>query len=138
MFERINKVNAQANAVRAYLTEYDGIENSWSSYNERYMAEPEIYPWFNGRERGYVITMRSSDHKRQINVAFFEHRNSDDICAIVWEQTTMNPPTIETANFAGVYKDKYDVTHTVGHGEAAAMARFIMRVLDTFWLSSSL
>lgn len=134
MFERINNADAQSNAVRAYLTEYSGVECSWSDEHKRYMAEPSINPWFNGRECGYVVTMRSADYSRQINIAFFEHRNSDNICAIVWEQVTTNPPTIDTADFGGkIYRDKYDVSLSLGHGKAAEMASFIMDRLEEFW-----
>jgi hypothetical protein len=134
MFNRINNCDPQANAVRAYLTGFDGVEESWSNENKRYMAEPVVNPWFNGRECGYVITMRSQSHDRQINIAFFTHRNSDNICAIVWEQITMNPPTIATADFGGkIYKDKWDVSLSLGHGKADEMASFIMDELSKFW-----
>lgn len=133
MFEMINNVGAQANAVRAYLTTYSGVASSWSEEFKQYFAEPEINPWFNGRERGYVVTMRSDDYRNQINIAFYEHRNSDQICAIVWEQVTTNPPTIDTAVFGDVFKDKYDVSKTFEYGEAHKMADYVMGKLDNFW-----
>ena len=64
--------------------------------------------WENCREQGYVISLRLPTYSKQLNIAFFEHRNTDSICAIVWEQRTLNSPTIETAEFGDVYKTKWD------------------------------
>lgn len=128
---------AQAKAVRAYLAANDGIEESWSSEFKRYQAEPKISRWENGREQGYVVWMRSAKYDRQINIAFFEHRNSDEICAIEWEQCTINAPTIDSAQFGDVYKTKYDVSYSVGHGEAACMANWIFERLTAFWMGAA-
>jgi len=125
--------NYQARAVRAYLSMYDGIDESYDKEWHRHKAEPKINRWHNGREQGYVISMKNNDYSRQINIAFFEHRNSDNICAIEWEQFTLNPPTIENADFGNVYKDKYDVSHQVNVGMASEMANWIFQRLTDFW-----
>lgn len=124
--------SAQAKAVRAYLELYDGVEPSWSEAQHEY--EPvHIAQWHNGRERGFVVMFRNK-RQEQLNVAFFEHRNSDNICALAWEQWTLNPPTIESADFGGkVYKDKYDVSYSVSVGEAKKMADWIMDRLCEHW-----
>lgn len=124
-------IKAQAKAVRAYLEAYDGVENSYGSdcggYQPVHIAE-----WHNCRERGYVIMFRN-EKREQLNIAFFEHRNSDNICAIEWVQSTLNPPTIDTAEFGNTYKNKYDFSHSVGYGEAADMAGWIMDRLNAHW-----
>jgi hypothetical protein len=126
--------NYQARAVRAYLSMYDGIDESYNKEWHRHDAQPKISRWHNCREQGYVISMRNNDYSRQINIAFFEHRNSDQICAIEWEQVTLNPPTINNAEFCGkVYKDKYDVSYQVGCGRADEMANWIFQRLTEFW-----
>lgn len=125
--------NYQARAVRAFLSGRSGIEESYDRELNRYMAEPEINRWHNCREQGYVITMRNNDYSRQINIAFFEHRNSDQICAIEWEQHTVNPPTIDSAEFVGIYKTKYDTSHQVSPGRADEMADWIFDRLTAFW-----
>ena len=128
---------AQAKAVRAYLAMRDGIEESWSAEWRRYQAEPKISRWENGREQGYVVWMKGVKHNRQINIAFFEHRNSDEICAIEWEQLTMNAPTIDSAVFGEIYKDKYDVSHRVGPGLPMEMADWIFERLTEFWKATA-
>jgi hypothetical protein len=123
--------SAQAKAVLAYLDRYDGVEPSYNK--DMHMYEPcSIAEWHNGRERGYVVMFRNAK-RDQLNIAFFEHRNSDEICAISWVQNTLNPPTMETAKFGDVYKNKYDVSHSVGVGGAMEMADWIYDQLCAHW-----
>ena len=120
---------AQARAVLAYLSDYSGIEESWNGM--RCTDEPSIARWHNGREQGYVVSLTCA--KRQLNIAFFEHRNSDDICAVKWEQTTLNPPTIDTLPQDVPYSEsKWNVSHTVPHGAAEQMAKWIFDELCGF------
>jgi hypothetical protein len=81
-----------------------------------------------------VIVLRAN--LRQLNIAFFEHRNSDDICAIEWEQITINAPTIDSAEFGGMYKNKFDVSQSFRYGEAIKMAEWIYGRLNDFWISA--
>jgi len=128
-------INHQARAVLAYLSGHDGIEASWSHDRGQYLARPTVAEWHNCRERGYVISMRAGEYTGpQINIAFFEHRNSDAICAVEWVQDTLNPPTIDTADFGGkIYRDKYDVSHRVSAGRADQMADWICNRLERHW-----
>lgn len=129
--------NPQAQAVLAFLKYRGDIESSWDAEFKRYAAEIRVSRWENCREQGYVVMLRGQMVKgnKQLNIAFFEHRNSDSICAVKWEQSTINAPTIDTAKFGKVYKDKYDVSHETGPGEADAMARWIHAELTKFWES---
>ena len=102
---------------------------------DQYMGQDEeqniqIARWENCREQGYVVVLRTP--KGQLNIAFFEHRNSDDICAVMWEQFTINSPTIDSAKFGDIYADKWDVSHTVGYGEYQEMANWIYGELFSF------
>jgi len=128
--------NYQAQAVMAFLKNIT-IEESWNDDARKYDAEIKVSRWENCREQGYVICMRTKDYSKQINIAFFEHRNSDNICAIKWEQITTNAPTIDTAEFGDVYKDKYDVSHSVGYGEIPSMSEWITNELEEFWENNS-
>jgi len=109
--------NHQAKAVLAFMQVHDG------------MAQPEVARWENCREQGYVISMKN-ENGDQINIAFFEHRNTDSICAVEWKQNTTNAPTIDTAVFGNVYKDKFDVSHRVGYGQISEMANWIWSRLE--------
>ena len=123
----------QARAVLAYLSIYDGIEGSWDKEWGRYTAVPKVARWENCREQGYIISLRSYNYERQLNIIFFEHRNSDSICAVKWEQRSLNSLTIDNAEFGCIYKTKYDVSFSVGYGEVTKMSDWIWEQLTEFW-----
>ena len=126
-------ISPHAKAVKAYLESYDGIEPSWDSERKDYRADVYIAEWWNCREKGYVITLRNSAGK-QINIAFFEHRNNDCICAVKWIQDTLNPPTIDNAEFGDAYSDKWDVSHSFKYNQAYNMAEWIYKQLEDHWM----
>jgi hypothetical protein len=131
-------IGAAALAVQAYIESYDGVESSWNNERHRYDAEPRVAPWYNGRERGIVIYMTGARHRNQINIAIYEHRNSDSICALMWRQDTfLNPPSLATLP-EDVFKDKWDVTGTWGPDEAVTVARWAVDCLDNFWVETNI
>lgn len=133
LFQNPDGSNHQARAVLAYLQSHDGIESSWNNEIKQYLAEPEVNRWHNCREQGYVISMRGGDFQcKQINIVFYEHRNSDSICALMFEGSYVNPPTIDNLP-EDVYKDKYDYTHSVEYGKPAEMAEWIIMQLTNFY-----
>lgn len=115
----------------AMLQDFD-VEESWHDVKGCYSAAPKIARWENCREQGYVVSMEN-DSGEQINIAFFEHRNSDSICAVEWKQNTLNAPTIDTAKFGEIYKSKEDVSHTVPPGCVSEMAEWIEDRLTAHW-----
>lgn len=125
----------QARAVLAYLQGIysTGIDASWNHETKSYDANVQIGRWENCREQGYVISMCNPRYE-QINIAFFEHRNSDAICAISWLQKSINSLNIDNAEFGNIYKDKWDISHSVGYGEALKMAEWIMDQLMDHWM----
>ena len=134
LFQNPDGANGQARAVLAYLSMHDGIEQSWSAEWKRYLAEPQVDRWHNCREQGYVVTLKSEDYSRQINIVFFEHRNSDEICAVEWEGRYLNPPTINDIPKTHPYcTDKFAVSHHESWGDAQKMAEWIFIRLTDFW-----
>jgi hypothetical protein len=95
----INYMNDGAEAISQAVLAYlkyqigDGIEESWNDTYNKYDANIQIGRWENGREQGYVVYMKTPSFN-QINIAFFQHRNSDQIHAVKWEQDTINTPTL--------------------------------------------
>lgn len=137
LFDNHDGANYQAQCVLAILRHL-AIEESWDADRMAYDFEPWSYPevdrWQNCREQGYVIYWRLS--RKQINIAFFEHRNSDNICAVEWEQLTTNAPTIDTMDRNQIYKDKWDVSKTVSYNKFSEMADWIMERLTAFYLAN--
>lgn len=127
--------NYQAKAVLAFIQRMT-IEESWNDDTKQYDAKAKVARWENCREQGYVISLwnKNSD---QLNIAFFEHRNTDSICAVKWQQNSINSPTIGTAKFNGIYKDKWDLSHSVGYGEVLEMANWIEEQFTEFWKASN-
>lgn len=132
LFQNRDGANASAQAVLAYLSHYDGIEESYNAGG--YDAKPTVARWHNCREQGYVASMRNK-HGQQINIAWFEHRNSDSICAIEWQEITTygNPPNIDSKELMATYTDKFAVSHTATHDGAYEMAEWIYKALQSFW-----
>lgn len=126
----------QARAVLCFVQDFT-IEESWHSDHKKYLASPNVARWENCREQGYIISLRSKDYSKQLNIAFFEHRNSDSICAIKWEQVSLNSLTIDTADFNGqCYSDKYDVSHRVKYGQVSDMADWIINEFTNWWVAN--
>lgn len=127
--------DAQAKAVLAYVQYMynEIVSETWNETFHSYDATPYVSVWFNGRERGYIVYLANTNYTKQINIIFFEHRNSDNICAVAWEQVSYGSPiTIDTAKFGEKYSGKGDVDYVVGPGQAYEMAEWIVKTLKTF------
>jgi hypothetical protein len=127
---------AQAQAVLAFLRDF-AVEESWNSKHLLYDAVIKIGRWENCREQGYVVSLTNPNHQ-QLNIAWFEHRNTDSIHAVMWEQHTINTPTIDTAVWPdNIYRDKYDTSFDVRYGQVVKMADWIGKQLTAFWLAGA-
>jgi len=124
--------NYQARATLMFLQRDADIEESWNDKYKKYDAEIKVARWENCREQGYVVSLMN-EKREQLNIAFFEHRNSDSICAVKWRQESINTLTIYNAKFGDVYKDKHDTSHSVGYGKAYEMAEWIIEQLTEHW-----
>lgn len=118
----------QAKAVLAFVD--DDVKSSFNGFD--YLASLKVGRWENCREQGYVLSLNNEDYKQQLNIAFYEHRNSNDICALEWEQNTINTPTIDKLP-EGVFRDKYEYSYSVPYGEVLDMAKWINGRLNDFW-----
>lgn len=88
--------------AKAVLAEIQGL------IDEDVANTLQISRWENCREQGYVISQRLNKFGvSQLNIAWFENRKSDHICAVRWLQNTINSPTIDSAEFGDVYKTKW-------------------------------
>lgn len=125
----------QARATLMFLQKDAYIEESWNDEWKRYDAEIQVARWENCREQGYVVSLRNKK-REQLNIAFFEHRNSDIISAVKWRQESINTLTIDNAKFGDIYKDKWDVSHSVSYGEVEEMAEWIIEQLREHWINS--
>jgi len=129
----VNRRNPHATAVLAYFQWNDGLEESWSHSERRYLAEFDLAPWDNGREKGYVLSL-GAGHKRR-NIAFFENRTSDDIIAWAWtdDRAGCHLPT-----WREVAAEGPDITYETDVHGAYKMAELIMQDFTDFWLANTI
>jgi len=112
--------NHQVQAVLPFIKHKTDIENMLVSR------------WENCREQGYIFQLGSKDYSEQLNIAIFEHRNSDRIHAIKWKQISINSLNIDNAEFGDIYKDKHDTSFSVDYGEVVKMAEWVVNEFETF------
>ena len=124
--------SAQTKAVLALFQNFEILESYDTKFN-KYLADIKVSRWENCREQGYIFSLLSKDFSKQLNITIFEHRNSDNLCAVKWEQKSINSITIDTAQFGDVYKNKYDVSHQVKYGEILKMVEWIEQQFNEFW-----
>ena len=128
--------NAQARAVLMLMQDFTPQSVRHIEKDFTYYAHIDVARWENCREQGYILSMRNSTHKEQLNIIFFEHRNSDRIHAVKWKQNSMNSINIDTAKFGDVYKDKYDTSFAVDPGQVSEMCEWICQEFSYFWEQS--
>lgn len=135
LFINPDNANWQAQGVLAAIRRIDGLEASRVPGGMEYRAEPEVNSWHNGRERGYVISLNGFGYSKRMNIAFFEHRNSDSICAVMFETyANINPPTINDIPDDHPYvRSKWDYDFSAGCGEFIKMSDWIIDRMNEFW-----
>ena len=127
--------NYQSRAVLAHLQWCWNIEESWNSEYKKYNATINVARWENCREQWYIVSLYTQS--KQLNIIFYEHRNSDMINAIKWEQTDINSINISTIK-KWVFEDKYDSSFQVSYWEYAKMWDWIFETLKQFWIFNNL
>lgn len=118
----------QARAVLAALQGMGEIEDSWDNTFKCYKADIKVARWDNGREQGYVVSLRNS-HNDQLNICFAEHRNSDAIALVKWYQTMLNDPNIDNSD----YVQGQHVTNSFLHGDYVSAAAWVFDNLKVHW-----
>jgi hypothetical protein len=83
----------------------------------------QVNRWENCREQGYIVSYRNKAGN-QLNICWYEHRNSDNIAALRWIQNTINSPNITTMP-EGVLPDKWHSDKWVNHDQYQEMAEWI-------------
>ena len=116
--------NYQARAVLMALQGWECHFN-WNDQYKCYDDEAEVGRWENCREQGYVVSLNPRSKREQLNIAFFEHRNSDSIHAIKWIQSDLNSITINNMDCPEYLESKYNTTFSVSVGEYEKMAQWI-------------
>ena len=91
-------------------------------------------PYCNCREMGFTLTLFGSGVEQE-NVCFFEHRNSDALCAIRWKGTLPASGAVTADDIPdSVYPDKWSVTKSWKHLDLAGAIEYARGVVSEFSL----
>jgi hypothetical protein len=88
--------NWQAQAVLAFIraNKESAVDDTWNDEFHEYDASVNVGRYENCREQGYVFSVLYKGKQR--NYCVYEHRNSDELCVIVFDALTLNTPKAET------------------------------------------
>lgn len=91
-------LDGQSWAVLHLLNGY-GVQlddDLYDSERGEYLFKSQTYAFYNGRERGFALTVEHPDSKEHgcLVVAFAENRNSDDIVVYTWKGYGLYQPPL--------------------------------------------
>ena len=114
--------NWQAQCVLAYLRSHLSLVKN----------EIQVTRYDNCREQGYIFFMRlyTESGIKQMNIAVYEHRNSDDLCIVSCDKTTFNAPL--TQDIWENMKDKWDTTANFDCGNILDCGSTIIDIFQEF------
>ena len=117
--------NWQAQSVLAYLrvTKSNAVDKTWNKEYKLFEAEVHVGRYENCREQGYIFSVRYKCEQR--NYCVYEHRNSDDLCVVVFDAATINTPKAETV-FNAMNGDKYNYTKAFPCGQIMECGDYIL------------
>tara|TARA_R100000306_G_C4360297_1_gene134912 strand:+ start:128 stop:556 length:429 start_codon:yes stop_codon:yes gene_type:complete len=136
MIDTTMGMNNQAAALMEFMK---GTEPDFVTWNE--IGDDEVSfetkPWYNGRERGFVLSMedkRFGTKNKAINIAVFEHRSSDDLVAWAWLSNgfAYNEIGLDDVEFNDDDLPAYD-NHSVDYGRIDIMAKWIYDTLANYY-----
>lgn len=111
----------------------------FAEYSEwHYQVMFNTYRWYNCREQGICLSMSPNPFSKPVlNIAIFEHRNSDEICCLKWEtdHLYMNSPLEDKDIYQKAYHggDKFDVAASFKYLEIGKCVDWIYNEFDLFY-----
>lgn len=125
--DTVSGMNAQAEAFSHFLNLcVEGLDDG------RLITKR---PYFNCRERGFVITVWGRKSQTAKHFAWFEHRNSDGLCCIAWEGKTSGAhgDFFTVADIpTKAYPDKWSVTKSFSWGDFGNAAVWLRQEIDAY------
>lgn len=117
--------NWQAQSVLAYLrvTKGNAIDKTWNKEFHKYDASVEVGRYENCREQGYIFSVLYKGMQR--NYCVYEHRNSDDLCVVVFDAVTINTPPNNMV-FEAMGDSKWNYTKAFPCGQIMECGDYIL------------
>lgn len=126
----------QAQMVLAYVRAHEMSATDCTWNGDYYDCEIKVGRYENDREQGYVFVVRVLPHcsldgeTHQLNLAVYEHRNSDNIVVLSRELFTGDTPT--WAEMTEGRKDKYDYDKDFRYNEAFECGEYVINQFAKF------
>jgi hypothetical protein len=123
--------NWQAQAVLAYLrtTKDNAIDKTWNEKFHKYDAEVCVGRYENCREQGYIFSVCYKGEQR--NYCVYEHRNSDQLCVVVFDAISNGTPSKELV-WDAMNDNKWNFTKAFGYGEIVSCGDYIIDDIKEF------
>ena len=123
--------NWQAQAVLAYLREAKSntINETWNEEYHCYNAEVYVGRYENCREQGYIFSVMYKGEQR--NYCVYEHRNSDQLCVVVFDAISNGTPSKELV-WDAMGDNKWNFTKAFGFGEIVSCGNYINKDIKDF------
>lgn len=123
--------NWQAQSVLAYIrnTKNYSIDKTWNKEFHKYDASVEVGRYENCREQGYIFSVLYKGNQR--NYCVYEHRNSDDLCVVVFDAVTINTPTNDIV-FEAMKDSKWNYTKSFTCGQITECGDYIVEDMKEF------
>ena len=132
--DRMLGLNAQARAVLEYLS---AREPDFAEYKDGYYGfGAETHAWYNGRERGFSLTVSPPGCNRPVRIfVVVEGRNHDGIVVYEWEQKGFpyNGPSLEDFSDEAFHAGK-----VFPYGAAGDAADYIYNRMRVWWVELGL
>lgn len=127
-----------AQVVLIFLSKFHGvwIDNFQNGINTKSLfcdtATPTVSLWNNGSERGYFVSLKRNN--KQLNIIFFEHKNSDDLIVEHFIHD-MEPKDVYEYNDIPkeIYKDKFNYDISFPFDKPYDAASYIQKFLEHFY-----
>ena len=123
--------NWQAQSVLAYLRvqKDNAIDETWNNEYKCYDTSIEVGRYENCREQGYIFSILYKGKQR--NYCVYEHRNSDNLCVVVFDGATLNTPTLKMVCDA-MGDSKWNYTKSFPCGQIIECGIYIIEDMKVF------
>jgi hypothetical protein len=133
LFHKNDGASATVQSILPLIRDQLENEISWCDHDSYRM--PQCHRYHNCREQGYTLIFKRNigELEPNLNIVIYQHRNSDQICLIVWEHTHHYPPTQASLIAEGIFEKKSDYTAIFEYNEGDAVARYVTHRVSEYY-----
>jgi len=128
-------MSPQASAVMEFMKDTEPDFADWDEDLREYKVRIQTRPWYNGRERGFVLSMmdKYGSKNKALNIAVFEHRSSDSLVAWAWLSNGFAYNEIGLDDVEFIDDHPNHATQWVAYGRIDLMSKWIYDTLADYY-----